>query len=167
MNEGPTDNGPNLTLYKDSFENNFVEATERFYTRESAEFLRDNQFTEYMTLAEQRLAEEEKRVQYLNETTLDRLSRACEEVWIKKYLKIFEKEFPQLLEGDKQDDLSRMCRLLSRIPEGLTELRSWLGDSIVREGSSAIERSGNDPQVYLASILNVHEKYSALVVAAF
>lgn len=47
-----------------------------------------------------------------------------------------------------------MFQLVSRIPEGLTELRVLLEDHITQQGLSAIERGGevahNDPKVYEA-----------------
>lgn len=168
----PTAFGPVLKVYKEYLEDEFIIDTERYYKRESSEFIRQNPITEYMKRVEQRLMEEEKRVQmYLHESTKDRLLRKCEEVLIKDHLELFHTEFTNLLNADKNDDLARMYDLAIKIPDGLNELKRLLEIYITNKGLEAIEKiaeaSLNDPTIYVRTILDVHKKYDFLVLSAF
>ena len=57
-------------MYKADFEAPFINATEKYYTVESDAFLQSNTLSDYLKKAEERLREEEDRVErYLNDNT--------------------------------------------------------------------------------------------------
>lgn len=57
-------------MYKADFEAPFINATEKYYTVESEAFLQSNTVSDYLKKAEERLREEEDRVErYLNGNT--------------------------------------------------------------------------------------------------
>ena len=172
LNDDETGSKTHLSVYKEAFEKRFLEETEAFYARESMEFIENNSVMEYMKKAEVRLLEEEKRVQdYLNESTMAPLNKTCEKVLIEKHMERFHQEFQQLLDAEKQDDLGRMYQLVSRIPEGLGEMKQRLEIHISSKGIFAIQLLGanahNDPKQYVTTILGVHAKYKNLVEEAF
>lgn len=69
----------------------------------------------YCPQAEQRLQEEQRRVQvYLHETTMDRLAKTCDRVLIEKHLEIFHAEF-QVYTLHRPPSLSQTTRLQGTI----------------------------------------------------
>lgn len=70
---GLDDNDQNkaqLDVYQKEFEKPFIEATEKYYSHESATFLQEHSVPEYLKKAEERLREEEDRVErYLHFST--------------------------------------------------------------------------------------------------
>jgi len=63
-------NKASLEVYKADFEAPFINATEKYYTAESEAFLQSNTVSDYLKKAEERLREEEDRVErYLNGNT--------------------------------------------------------------------------------------------------
>lgn len=162
----------NLGIYKSAFEKKFLDETEIYYRTESEEFLEKNTVTEYMKKVESRLLHEEQRVElYLNPSSLPRLLDTCVKVLITNHLDRFYREFQNLLNGDRKEDLSRMYQLLSRNPESLPNLRECLRDYIISEGTEAflarLEVASTDAKVYIEIILRVHKRFSELLRESF
>jgi cullin 1 len=180
-------NKASLEVYKEHFETPFLEATEQYYKNESESFLASSSVEDYMKKAEERLREEEDRVdRYLNTQTRKSLVAKCEEVLIRAHAELLWDSFQGLLDFDKDEDLQRMYALLSRIPEGLEPLRKRFEEHVKKAGLAAVAKlvggggNGNgdgaasgeanaelDPKAYVDALLEVHRKNSETVQRSF
>lgn len=150
---------PTSSIYINSFENIFISETEHFYAQESVHFLCSNTITDYMKKIQERLQEETKRVQvYLNASTHERLQKTCEKFLIQKHMLAFHSEFKNLLDSWRTSDLTIMYQLLSKITDGLAELKLIFQEFVVQDGLSALEKcadaAANVRIIYLLNLLN-------------
>lgn len=165
-------------IYKEHFEVPFLEATERYYRQESEAFLAENTVADYLKKAEERLREEEDRVErYLNTNTRKGLISKCEHVLIREHAELMWDNFQELLDYDKDADLQRMYALLARIPEGLEPLRKRFEEHVKRSGLASVSKlvgegggaaaENIEPKAYVDALLEVHQKNSETVTRSF
>ncbi|KAJ5077821.1 cullin-1 [Anaeramoeba ignava] len=161
-----------LVIYRQDFETVFLQDTDKFYQQESARFISENNVSEYMMKAEARIDEEVARVNaYLHASSEDRLLDKCVDVLVKQRIKLLWKEFEELVQIDKLDDLQRMYKLLNRVPDGLKVLRDNLEQIIKDKGLDALEavkdQAIKDPRIYVDTMLGTYQRYHRLVQKAF
>ncbi|KAK5112206.1 hypothetical protein LTR62_004367 [Meristemomyces frigidus] len=163
----------NLEVYRQYFEKPFIDATSKYYETESEAFLAENSMVDYMKKAERRLDEEKERVPlYLLPEIMQPLMKCCETALIQKHCNLLRDEFQVLLDNDREDDMARMYKLLSRIPEGLDPLRAKFEHHVRTAGQEAVNKVADqgeslDPKAYVDALLEVHTQYAALVQTAF
>ncbi|KAF5338983.1 hypothetical protein D9611_008772 [Ephemerocybe angulata] len=169
-----------LDVYQEHFESPFIDATEVYYKHESEAFIASHSVSDYLKKAEERLKEEEDRVdRYLNTQTRKPLISKCEAVLIREHSELMWENFQNLLDFDKDEDLQRMYALLSRIPEGLEPLRKKFEEHVKKAGLAAVERltaestergeatDAVEPRAYVDALLEVHTKNSETVSRSF
>lgn len=162
-----------LVVYQFFFEKPFIEATRAYYEKESRRFVAENSVVEYMKKAEARLEEERARVDlYLHPDITKNLTDTCLDVLVTAHSSLLRDEFQPLLDAERQDDLARMYRLLSKIKDGLDPLRNKFESHVRKAGLAAVEKvapggESVEPKVYIDALLQVHSKYRSMVDLAF
>ena len=162
-----------LEVYRFYFEKPFIAATRTYYQNESRQFVADNSVVEYMKKAEARLEEEKARVGlYLHPDISKHLTETCLDVLVTAHSSLLRDEFQVLLNNERQEDLGRMYRLLSRVKEGLDPLREKFETHVRKAGLAAVEKvaaegDNLDPKMYVDALLQVHKRYQNLVSEAF
>ncbi|KAG9308456.1 Cullin [Chiua virens] len=170
-------NKASLDVYKEHLEAPFLEATEKYYQQESEAFLAERSVSDYLKKVEERLGEEEDRVdRYLNTETRKQLVSKCEHVLIRQYSELILESFQTLLDFDIDDDVQRMYALLSRVPEGSEPLMKKFEEHVKRAGLTAVSNlvgegsegaDGPDPKAYVDALWEVHRENSETVTRSF
>ncbi|QSS59474.1 Cullin [Histoplasma capsulatum] len=150
-----------LVVYQFYFEKPFIEATKVYYENESKRFVAENSVVEYMKKAESRIDEERARIDlYLHPDITKNLTETCLEVLVASHSPLLRDEFQALLDTERQEDLARMYRLLSRIKDGLDPLRNKFETHVRKAGLAAVEKvvpNGDavEPKVYIDALLQI------------
>ena len=170
-------NKASLDIYREHLEIPHLEDTERYYEQESKAFLAENSISDYLKKAEERLQEEEDRVdRYLNAETRKQFIGKCEHVLIRRHAELMWESFQIFLDNDRDEDLQRMYALLSRIPEGLEPLRKRFEEHVKKTGRTAVSNlvgqstegaNGLVLQAYVDVLSDVHLKNSETVSRCF
>lgn len=165
----------NINVYKEHFEDPFLKDTDEYYNRESAEFLETKGVVEYLKKATTRLKEESDRVgMYLRPESEEALKKHCIQVLVADHAEEIQSQFLTLLKADRETDLNNMFTLLESAPNGLVPLQQDFQKYVCAQGLSAVEKllaesedATVNPQKYVDTLLQIHDKYINLVKISF
>ncbi|CAD7965133.1 unnamed protein product [Amoebophrya sp. A120] len=138
-------NGAQIFVYRESFEEPFLQASQEFYQAESNKYISQNTCQDYLKKAEARILEEKHRVHsYLHDSTLDRIQHLMDQEWIlRHYETLVNNGAKQMFLEDKVDDLKRMHDLFQRCPECLKPLHNVLRECIKEAGFAVLNNSNS------------------------
>ncbi|KAF9604482.1 hypothetical protein IFM89_006804 [Coptis chinensis] len=168
-----------LKLYQTDFETFMLENTDAHYSRKASKHVSENTCAEYLFMAEECLRREKDRATYyLDASSESKLLEKTQHQLLYVHAKqILEKEssgLHVLLRDNKEEDLSRMFRLYSKIDKGLElisaifkEHVSSVGLALIKEAADGtrdkkVENRGNaglQEKVFVNKVIELHDKY--------
>eukprot|EP00930_Biecheleria_cincta_P040180 TRINITY_DN27551_c0_g1_i1.p1 TRINITY_DN27551_c0_g1~~TRINITY_DN27551_c0_g1_i1.p1 ORF type:complete len:788 (-),score=181.16 TRINITY_DN27551_c0_g1_i1:93-2456(-) len=161
-------------VYRESFEDAFLDATRKFYQDESVQYISQNTCSDYLKKAEKRIREEKARVEnYLHESTMEKIQELCDEEWIlvhyKTLIHMENSGCAWMFEHDKVQDLERMYVLFSRVPTTMKEVQRVMMDCMCQAGRDVLSdpEKVKDPVSFISSILGLKHKYDQFVKESF
>jgi len=161
-------------VYEADFEAAFLHETRVFYRLESLEFLSHNTCDAYLVKAEGRINEEIDRADgILHPATGEKVAYIVEQELIESHAQsLTEMENSGcvfMFDNVRIDDLKRMFRLFSRVPQSLEFIKKKLYEHITKIGRQHVtdQERTKDPVQFVTNLLNMREKYEHIVSAAF
>ncbi|XP_053163130.1 cullin-4A isoform X1 [Hemicordylus capensis] len=157
-----------LQVYKDSFEQRFLEDTNCLYTAEGQRLMQEREVPEYLHHVNKRLEEEADRVvTYLDHSTQKPLIACVEKQLLGQHITaILQKGLDNLLDENRIADLTQMCQLLSRVKMGHEILLQHWSEYIKNFGTTIVVNPEKDKDM-VQELLDFKDKVDHIIEVCF
>ncbi|KAG8067206.1 hypothetical protein GUJ93_ZPchr0005g14420 [Zizania palustris] len=176
-----------MEYYENDFEDSLLKDTTDYYSVKAQSWILEDSCPDYMIKAEECLKKEKERVgHYLHISTEQKLLEKVQNELLAQYATpLLEKEHSgcfALLRDDKEEDLSRMYRLFSKINRGLEPIANMFKMHVTNEGTALVKQAedsasnkkpekkdlvGTQEQAFVWKIIKLHDKYVTYVTECF
>ncbi|XP_064830126.1 cullin-4B-like [Oncorhynchus masou masou] len=157
-----------LQIYQDSFEQRFLEETNRLYAAEGQRLMQEREVPEYLHHVNKRLEEEADRViTYLDQSTQKPLIATVEKQLLGEHLtSTLQKGLNHLLDENRIQDLCLLYQLFSRVRGGvLVLLQHWI-EYIKAFGSTIVINPEKD-KTMVQELLDFKDKVDHIIDICF
>ncbi|KAK9146877.1 hypothetical protein Sjap_006780 [Stephania japonica] len=165
-----------MDFYEKDFEAVMLCNTSGYYSRKASNWILEDSCPEYMKKAEDCLKREKDRVShYLHSSSEQKLleQKVQIELLLVYASQLLEKEHSgchALLRDGKVEDLSRMYRLFSQIPQGLDSVSNIFKQHVTAEVATLLkqaEDAASNEKFFVRKVIDLHDKYLAYVTNCF
>ncbi|XP_044060847.1 cullin-4B [Siniperca chuatsi] len=157
-----------LQIYQDSFEQRFLEETNRLYAAEGQRLMQEREVPEYLHHVNKRLEEEADRViTYLDQSTQKPLIATVEKQLLGEHLTAtLQKGLTHLLDENRIQDLSLLYQLFSRVRGGVQVLLQYWIEYIKAFGSTIVINPEKD-KTMVQELLDFKDKVDHIIDICF
>ncbi|KAL1262089.1 hypothetical protein QQF64_007354 [Cirrhinus molitorella] len=157
-----------LQIYQDSFEQRFLEETNRLYAAEGQRLMQEREVPEYLHHVNKRLEEEADRViTYLDQSTQKSLIATVEKQLLGEHLTAtLQKGLNNLLDENRIQDLSLLYQLFSRVKGGVQVLLQHWIEYIKAFGSTIVINPEKD-KTMVQELLDFKDKVDHIIDICF
>lgn len=157
-----------LQIYQDSFEQRFLEETNRLYAAEGQRLMQEREVPDYLHHVNKRLEEEADRViTYLDQSTQKPLIATVEKQLLGEHLTAtLQKGLNHLLDENRIQDLSLLYQLFSRVRGGVQVLLQHWIEYIKAFGSTIVINPEKD-KTMVQELLDFKDKVDYIIDVCF
>lgn len=167
-----------MDCYEKDFEEHMLRDTGNYYSCKASNWILSDSCPDCMIKAEECLEKERDRVShYMHSSSAQKLVEKVEhELLVVNAIQLLEKEQAgcrALLREAGVDDLSRMCRLYHKIPNGLEQVASAFKQHVIAECTLLVQQAEDaaksklHQQILIRELIELHNEYMEYVSNGF